>query len=217
MKKIIFVMLCAMLMFALPIFAYAEDGEPVVDEPIISESENLPSENETATEGEISATESIVDYIKSHIEEISVIFTLLLTIFYEVRKHGKLNGSIGTLNNNAIAVAEKSSSAIDNALTKVEGIAEVVRTYKDEMASLLDEIRNSEEEKKALKVALEKVETYLNTAKLANVELANELAELLCLANIPNSKKDELYAKHIKSVNELAAAEGVISNDGEET
>lgn len=211
MKKILVVLL-AMLLFALPIAVYAEDGEPVIDEPDISET----TEDEIPTE-EISITEEIVDYIKSHVEEFSVIFTLLLTIFYEVRKHGKLNGSIGTLNNNAITVAEKSSAAIDNALGKVEGIAEIVKNYKDEMASLLNEVRNSEEEKKALKIALEKVETYLNTAKLANIEFANELAELLCLANIPNSKKDELYAKHMKGVNELAAVEGVIGNDGEET
>ena len=205
MKKIILVMLCAMLIFALPIVASAEEHPGA----------ETPSTN--VTEVEKSPTDIVVDYVKENIDKIVVIVVMTAYSIIETRLRGKTIGSIGTLNNNAITVAEKSSAAIDNALIKVEGIAEIVKGYKDEMASLLNEIRNSEEEKKALKAALDKVESYLNTAKLANIELANELAELLCLANIPNAKKDELYAKHIKSVNELAAVEGVISNDGEET
>ena len=50
----------------------------------------------------------------------------------------------------------------------------------------------------------------------ANIEFANELAELLCLANIPNAKKDELYAKHVEGVHKLEAAEEVKSDDGNE-
>jgi hypothetical protein len=164
-------------------------------------------------------TEEIVDYVTSHFEELSVIFTMILGIFYEVRKHGKLTGSIGTLNNNAITVAEKSKDAIDVALSKVEGVANVLQNYEEKMLSLMDEIRNSEEEKKALAEALVRVESYINTAKIANVEFANELAELLCLANIPNSKKEELYARHVKSVRSLEASEdeGVKTDDGTET
>jgi hypothetical protein len=60
--------------------------------------------------------------------------------------------------------------------------------------------------------------TYIKTAKLANVEFANELAELLVLANIPNSKKDELYSRHIAAVGAIAEAEKteVTTNDGGE-
>lgn len=210
MKKILAFILCAILVCAFAVSVSAEEI-PTADE-IVTEGENSASE----TIPEQTTTEIIVDYVKSHIEELSVIGTLLVTIFYEIRKHGKLNGSIGTLNNNAIAIAENSSSAIKAALTEVEDIAGVVKDYKDEIASLLNEIRKSAEEKESLETTLSHVETFLKTAKLATLELSNEVAELLVLANIPNSKKDELYARHTKAVHELEAAEEVMSNDGNE-
>lgn len=204
MKKIFVIMLCAMLIFALPVFAYASEGDPAT----VTE--------EIATEEEASVTETIVEYVKSHIEEVSVIATLLITIVYEIRKHGKLNGSIGTLNNNAITIAENGATAVKAALTEVADIAEVVKGYKEEFTSLLSEMRHSLEEKQNLETTLAHVETFLKTAKLATLELSNEVAELLVLANIPNSKKDELYARHTKAVHELEAVEEVMSNDGKE-
>lgn len=208
MKKIFIIMLCAMLMFALPIVAFANEGETVPTE------EAVPSE-EIVTE-EASITETIVEYVKSHIEEISVIATLLVTILYEIRKHGKLTGSIGTLNNNAIAIAENGATAVKAALTEVADIAKVVEGYKEEFSTLLSEMRHSLEEKQSLETTLSHVETFLKTAKLATLELSNEVAELLVLANIPNSKKDELYARHTKAVHELEVVEEVMSNDGKE-
>ncbi len=210
MKKILVFLLCAILLCTMPIVAFAEGevADAVVDETPVSES--VPEET---------VTEMIVDYVQSHFEEISVIVTMILMAFYDRLTRRKLSGTIGTLNNNAITVAEKSKDAIDVALSKVEGVANVLQNYEEKMQSLMDEIRNSEEEKKALQEALVRVESYINKAKLANVEFANELAELLCLSNIPNSKKEELYARHIQSVRSLEAAEdeGVKADDGTET
>jgi hypothetical protein len=50
---------------------------------------------------------------------------------------------------------------------------------------------------------LAEVNTHLQTSKAANIEFANELAELLVLANIPNSKKDELYTRHRAAVDAI--------------
>ena len=64
-----------------------------------------------------------------------------------------------------------------------------------------------------------RLENHLKVAKLANTELANEVAELLVLANIPNSKKDELYARHRAAVAliDAASTENEVENDdGEE-
>jgi hypothetical protein len=209
MKKILVFLLCVVLLCTMPIVAFAE-GEATdvaVDEGTASES--VP---------EKTVTEMIVDYVQDHFEEISVVATVILMAFYDRITRRKLTGSIGTLNNNAITVAEKSKDAIDLALSKVSDLATIVKNYEDKMATLIDEIRNSEEEKKALEEALVRVEAYLNTAKLANVEFANELAELLCLANIPNSKKEELYARHVKSVRSIEAAEEEVkTDDGSET
>lgn len=208
MKKIFVILLCAMLLCTMPIVAFAE-GESVEENTIVTEGENSDAESKTVTE-------MIVDWVQDNSIDISLVATLLLSIFFDRLKHRKLTGSIGTLNNNAITVAENSASVIQSALAKVEGIAVVVQNYEKKMVSLIEEIQNSEEEKKALRDALIRVESYINSAKLANIELSNELAELLVLANIPNSKKDELYARHTKAVHELSEAEGVNSDDGKE-
>lgn len=195
MKKIFALLLTLLLLFATPIIAFAE-GET----------------REASTEA--SMTDTIVDYVQTHVEELSVIGTLLLTIFYEIRKHGKLNGSIGTLNNNAIAIAENSAASIKKALEEVEGIAEVVRNYKDEFSAVLEEIRRSAEEKKSIEETLAHVEKLLKAAKNASIEMSNEVAELLVLANIPNAKKEELYARHTAALKQLDDAEKeVVSHD----
>lgn len=206
MKKIFAFILCAMLMCVLPIVASAEEASP----------------SEEATEKTM--TETIVDYVTSHVEEISVIATLAVTIFYEIRKHGKLNGSIGTLNNNAIAVAQNSNAAIGEALGEVKNIANVVKGYKDDIAGLLDEIRKTAEEKKSLEEMLTNTSKLLETCKAANIELADELADLLNLANIPNSVKEKIYSRHCAAVDAISAigtaveaTTEVITDDGKET
>ena len=134
---------------------------------------------------------------------------------YGAHSRKKMNGSIGTLNNNAITIASNSTAIVEKALARVDEMAQVVNTYGEKMAALMDEIRGSEEEKKALLNALTKVESYLSNAKLATIEMSNEVAELLCLSNIPNSKKEELYARHVNAVHKIEATEGVIDNVGE--
>lgn len=207
MKRILVFMLCVLLLCSIPFVAFAEEDPSATTEEVTTEV--------AATEKTM--TEVITEYVKTHIEEISVIGTLLLTIFYEVRKHGKLTGSIGTLNNNAITVAENSAATIKTALEGVEGIANVVNKYKDDIEGLLGEIRKSAEEKKALEDTLSHVEGFLKTSKLATLELSNEVAELLVLANIPVSKKEELYSRHRAAVDAIAEAESEVNgNDGEE-
>lgn len=195
MRKILVFILCAMLICVVPISAFASEAttEDVTEEKTI--------------------TEEIVDYVKSHVEELTVIVYMIGAGIYGARSRKKMDGSIGTLNNNAISIASNSTTIVEKALARVDEIAGVVNTYGEKMSALMEEIRNSEEEKKALKDALTKVESYISTAKLATVEMANEVAELLCLANIPNSKKDELYARHTKAVHELEAAEEVMNHD----
>mgnify|MGYP003296352319 CR=1 FL=1 len=48
---------------------------------------------------------------------------------------------------------------------------------------------------------------FLKTSADANIEFANELAELLGLANIPNYKKEEIGARHLESVKAILEAE----------
>lgn len=217
MKKIFIALLCVAMICAMTAVAFAEDT--AVDTNAV-ETETFLVETEISTEGEITGTgvtipttDEIVKWVEMHLEEISVIITLIFTLIYQVRKHASLNKSIATCNNNAVSIVENSNSAISTALSRVENVSAVVDKYKDEIVTLLAEIRQTDEEKKKLETALTEVENYLKTAKLANTELANEVAELLVLANIPNSKKEELYSRHRAAVDAIKAAEKEVKED----
>ncbi len=250
MRKFIAILMCAMMVFALPVVAFAEEveegeepteeatGETTEDPDYSMEVESgdvtinsnlagyfaqLEAEKKAAEEAaakeespedepyekpeaQIEAeltTEKIVEYVKMHLEEISVIVTMILTVFYQIRKHATLNKSIGTLNNNAVAVAESSATAIGQALTGIDGVSNIVGNYTTAMDKLMSEIRANEEDKRQLVSTLAEVNTHLQTSKAANIEFANELAELLVLANIPNAKKDELYHRHRAAVDAI--------------
>lgn len=218
MKKLFALILCIIIVCAMPIAVFAEGETPDTSEVVeesVAETEveetlpvsEEPVPEETPEEVIKTTSELVVEYIKLHLEEISVIVTLILSVFYQVRKHKALNKSVATLNNNAITVAENSNNAMQQALTEVGGMSTVVGAYKDEVAALLAEVRRNADEKKLLEKTLAEVHTHLTQAKLANVEFANELAELLVLANIPNSKKDELYARHIAAVDAISVIE----------
>ena len=216
MKRIFALILCLMLLCATPLVAFAE--EPV----------DLPTENETVTEGEISppveddepnwdevkqtVSETIVNWIVPHIEEISVIITLVLSIIYNIRRNRALDKSVSTLNNNAITIAQTNAEAMDKASGAVTG-------YQADIVALLEAFKQTAEDRQALETELLEVRKYLKTAKDANIEFANELAELLGLANIPNYKKEEIGARHLAAVKAIAEAETeeVKKDVGEET
>ena len=211
MKKIFAFVMCAMMLICvIPIvsFAEAEAADAIVQDTTVADDDIR------------TMTDQVLGYVQEHLEEISVIITLILTVLYQVLKHGSLNKSIGTLNNNAVKVAENSKVSIDEALGKMGNMSDAVTEYKEQIKELLDEFRATAEEKQKLERALAETQKFIQTAKLANIEFANELAELLVLANIPPSKKEELYARHRKSVEAIADAENteVITNDnGKET
>ncbi len=195
MKRILGFIVAIVLMCAMPLAICAEEITP---------------EATTETEGDIFDTitpESILNWCYEHLEEIVVTASTLVALIYQLRRIAAQSKEIRILNNNAVAIAEKNEEALSSSALKVEQLSDEVKTYKDAIFSLIEEIRNSDEEKKAYKAILDEVHTHLKTAKLANVELADEVAELLVLANIPNSKKEELYARHLKAVHDIADAD----------
>lgn len=234
MKRIFAVILCVMLVFATPLVAYAEEAEPA------DQTTTAPVEETVTEEVEQTLPEKIVGFITENYTEsslLSLAVSVVVYLFYEIKKHRSLNGSIGVLNNNAVTVAENSAKAIkdmlgeagkmvDNSsegikkvLAEAVEIADVVKGYKDDLAALLEEIRTSAEEKESLEATLKSVQTLLKTSKLATLELSNEVADLLVLANIPNSKKEELYSRHRAAVDAISTAEITeeIKDDGQET
>lgn len=246
MKKILALMLCIIIVCAMPFAVYAEDelGTPVdeevdatenpTDEETLPEGENegvegtvpedsvppdtAPEENAPTTEDNKptieerakTITDKITAWVVERIELISTIVTIVLTTFYHIRKNKALSKSIVVLNNNAVKAAESSSRAI-------EGASGVVTGYSTEINALLTEFRKTAEDNQKLEAMLANVEGYLKNAKAANVELSNEVAELLVLANIPNSKKEELYSRHRAAVAAIAAEEHAeVKNDDRE-
>jgi hypothetical protein len=218
MKKILAIVLCVMLVCMMSVVAFAEDAEVVegdatLDEPPVETPDEVPDEtpkDDEKPDAQIEAeltTEKIVNYLTEHLEEFSVILTMILTVFYQVRKHIELNKSIATMNNNTVSVAQNSANAIANTVSGMAGMTDTLNGYKTEMEKMLAEIRANEEEKRNMAAMLDKVNTHLETSKKANLEFSNELAELLVLANIPNSKKDELYSRHRAAVDALESAE----------
>lgn len=192
MKKIFLIMLCVLMIAAVPTVVFAEDAESVPDKTI---------------------TEMVADYAKDHFEEITVIGTIIVSIFYERISKKKQNGLMGTLNNNAITIAENSTLSNRAMLDKAEAIGEILNKYDEKIEGVLAEFRKTAEENKKLEDMLMNAETFINDAKVAMLEVSNEFAELLLFANIPVAKKDEFFARHKKAVRPLEEAEGVINSD----
>lgn len=216
MKKIFAILLCAFMICTLSVSALAEDTNSVeVDSS--SPTEEIVTESvfegvETTPE---LTTEMIVGWVTENYEEITVILAVIAAALLIVQRITMVIKSISTCNNNAVVIAEDSKALTQAALNQVN-------TYKDAFEKLLLEVRQTDEEKRNLATALANVEGFLKNAKLANVELANEVAELLVLANIPNSKKEELYSRHraaVEAIDAVATAvmdTEVTTDDGHE-
>ena len=201
-----------------------EEETPVEDEilpPVETPNEEVPEETpdesikDTVMEGleeeekdEIEAmADSVVKYIEAHLDTISLFFTVIISIFYQIKKHASLNKTIGVLNNNSITVAENSKKSIADMMAEMVEVGNVVKGYKASTEELLAAYKQTAEDNKKLVAELNEHKKYLKAAKKANVEFSNELAELLILANIPNSKKEELYGRHRAAVALLDTAE----------
>lgn len=220
MKKIFALILCAMLICATPVVAFAEGNDNATE---VTENTTV---DVIATESEISASEEtlpdkIIGFITENYEGstfLSLAISIVVYTYFAIKKHKTLNGSIGVLNNNAVSVADNSAKAIKDAMKNMADMAEVVEGYGNKMASMLEEIRKNAEEKQSLEDTLLSVTKALETSKMASMELANEVAELLVLANIPPSKKEELYSRHRAAVDAIKTADKteVITNDGKE-
>ena len=219
MKKILKFLLCIIIVCAIPLVAFAEEGISTAADTDTTVTENLTTETENVTESEISATEEtpavtpvltveeFLNWVFENYEEITVIFAVIAAALLIVERLTKVIKAMITCNNNAVDIAEESKATTQAALEEVNSVKEIVNAYKEEVANLLAEVRRSDEEKKRIEAALAKTDNHLQMSKLANTELANEVAELLVLANIPNSKKEELYSRHRAAVAAIDAAE----------
>lgn len=218
MKKILAIFICVLLLGIMPIVASAEETIP--DEtPGASETveetttETAPTVTETVPEKTF--TETIVEWVQNNLAYITVIATSILIAIYDRITRGKMSKTLATVNNNSVAISQSHTEIANSALTQVAALAETVTSFNARMDSMLDEIKKTADEKKSLEDTIAEVVAFMKATKLAALEASNEVAELLVLANIPTSKKEELYARHIEAVRGIEAAEGEISNGAE--
>ena len=214
MKKI-FAILVVLMLWVTPLVAFAEDeGEaPVVTEGV--EEDNSTTIEETPAEGENSPpvetletevtaiSDIIVGWIEEHTAELGIIVTLIGYGFVMIKKLGTVIKSAGVMNNNAITMAKTSTDFMGNALSQMQTASGAVVGYDTRILALLEAFKNTAEDKARLERELVEIKNYLQTSSKANIEFANELADLLALANIPNFKKEELGARHLTAVNSI--------------
>jgi hypothetical protein len=105
------------------------------------------------------------------------------------------------------ALQDGNAAALTETLGKAETIAETVVSFKEVMETFLERIGDIESDKVATREALLEAAKAMEACKKAVLEDGNIVAELLLLANIPNSKKEEIYARHLSAVNAIAEAE----------
>lgn len=182
-----------------------EEKPPVVETPPV---ETPPVETPPTFEEEVEmVTEQIVVWLTANMEEIGVVITLIgygIVLFTRIKT---LIKSTGTINNNAITISKASSDAIAQALANIENTSGVVSAYDARITALLEAFKTTAEDKLRLEAELVEIKNYLKTSSQSNLEFADELAELLLLANIPNFKKDELGARHVAAKREIVNAE----------
>lgn len=212
-----------------PVETPTEDETPAEDEIVppedvpdetLADTPEVPVETpteETDTDWEdvkTTISDAIVNWITPNLEEIGVVVTLIGYGIVLFRKIKTIIKSAGTINNNAITIADKSNNFMSQALSNIEETAGTVKGYEERILAVLEAFEQTVKKNKALEEINERLETelveiknYLKTSTDANVEFANELAELLGLANIPNYKKEEIGARHLESVKAIIEAE----------
>ena len=235
MKRILVFILVLMLVCVTPLVASAEDYEVGDVFEGVVEGDNSTPETETPTEEEISppvetpeetppieippkeeaptfedevqtVTDNLVKWLEDHSAEIGVIVTLIGYGIVMIKRLGTVIKSAGTLNNNAITIAKNSESLMGQALTSIETAKGTVTGYDAKIVALLEAFKTTLDDNARLEMKLEQTNKYLEVATKANIEFANELAELLGLANIPNYKKEEIGSRHLAAVKALAEA-----------
>ena len=227
MKRFIAV-LCLVMAIGTLIMVVSHAAEEVPTEDVVVDNEvdnavdNVVTETAPTTqapvqtEPEMTLMENFVEWVKANLAYLSVLATSLVIAIYDKISRGRISKTIGTVNNNSIAMANNSSEIMNAALEKVASLAEKVRGFDASMSEFMAEMRRTVEEKKSLEETMAEVVTFMKATKAAALEASNEVAELLVLANIPNSKKEELYARHIEAIRGLEAPEEVSGNERKE-
>lgn len=231
MKKIIILILALCMMSAFALSASAEETDTATDATESTEGYNSTQESESPTDAEILSdsegertpiTDSIKSYFTGNLEEISVLVSLVFMAIWSKIRDGKLGSSLGTLNSNSIKIAKTSAEITEAASEKMQAVSDKINNFEKRFEiienmykSALSNIEKIAGENNNVSATLERLASVIRVLTMAVKEDADEVANLLCLSNIPNSKKDEMYGSHINAVRAIEAMEEGLNNDGE--
>ena len=172
-----------------------------VDTPTTDTPTDTPTDVETSVEeAKMTPSDRIAKWFEANADTISLIFSIIGAVVVIVKKGSDLLKKAGIINDNAVTIATESASQMKAAQDTINNAANVVTGYNEQITALLGAFSTLVDENRLLKDDVNTLKNYLNTSTYANIEFANELAELLALANIPNYKKDEIGQKHLESV-----------------
>ena len=175
--------------------------------PVETPEEEAPTfEEEVEIEIEI-LTENIKKWFEDNSAFIGLIVTIIGYGIVSLKKLGTVIKTSSTMNNNTVTVAKSSNEAITQALNCMENASSAVTGYDERIAAMLEAFKTTAEDKARLEAELVEIKNYLKTSSKSNLEFADELAELLALANIPNYKKEEIGARHVAAKKEIIDAE----------
>lgn len=203
MKRVFALILCLILLIV-PLSVSAEEASENVSEEVVTE--EVATENHNWAEVKDNISVAVVNWLYDNYDKALVTLFLLMSMLYDRVRDKKNRKDIGTLNNNAITIASDGKQFMGNALSEMQNVSGAVIQYDERITALLAAYQQSAEDRQRLEAKLVEIENYLKINADANIEFANELAELLGLANIPNYKKEELGARHVESVKAILDA-----------
>lgn len=203
MKRVFALILCLILLIV-PLSVSAEEASENVSEEVVTEEVATENHNWAGVKDNISV--AVVNWLYDNYDKALVTLFLLMSMLYDRVRDKKNRKDIGTLNNNAIAIASDGKQFMGNALSEMQNVSGAVIQHDERITTLLAAFQQSAEDRQRLEAKLVAIENYLKINADSNIEFANELAELLGLANIPNYKKEELGARHVESVKAILDA-----------
>ena len=203
MKRVFALILCLILLIV-PLSVSAEEASENVSEEVVTE--EVVTENHNWAEVKDNISVAVVNWLYDNYDKALVTLFLLMSMLCNRVRDKKNRKDIGTLNNNAITIASDGKQFMGNALSEMQNVSGAVIQYDERITALLAAYQQSAEDRQRLEAKLVEIENYLKINADANIEFANELAELLGLANIPNYKKEELGARHVESVKAIIDA-----------
>lgn len=208
--KLLIAILCLMVI-CLPLNVFAEDIPadvtitvadneviPEEDVPAAETPEDVPEDKRGFNWEDVKNTvgSKVEAWVIANAEEIGVALTVISFIIDNRREKKKIKKDMSVMNNNAITIAKEGSAHMTASEIAINNAAAAVLAFEKRITEIIEKYGEAAEAKKILEVEIVEIKEYCKVLAESNQEFANEFAELLSLANIPNYKKEEMGARH---------------------